>query len=422
VALTEGRAAGIMGELTAASAIREVTTVSTCNRTEIYLVADDAVEAESLALAVLAGQAGIGPTALAPHLYSMSGSDAARHLFRVAAGLESMIVGEAEIQGQVRRAHELALVEGGSGPILNRLFQGALAAGGRVREETGISRKGVSVPSVSIELAEHALGDLRGRRTLIIGSGETAALVGRALSARGASIVFVANRHFDKAAGLASRFGGEAARLDELPEHLASADIAVSATNSPHHVIEAEDLAFRAGDRDPRPLLLIDLAVPRDIAPACRDLQAVVLHDLDDVQRQVERNEGVRQAEGREAGLILDGEIERFEAWLASLEVLPTVAALREFADDLVERVLAENRNRWEDIGEADRERIEAMAHAIAGRILHSPTMRLKEIAGSERAYESVSTLRELFALDVETAVEVESDATVTPIRRRSDG
>ncbi len=422
VALTEGRAAGIMGGLTADAAVREVTVVSTCNRTEIYLVADDAVRAESLALSVLAEQAGIGPTGLAPHLYSLNGSEAARHLFRVAAGLESMIVGEAEVQGQVRRAHELSLVEGGSGPILNRLFQAALAAGGRVREETGIGRKGVSVPSVSIELAEHAIGDLRDRRALIVGTGETAALVGRALSTRGTSMVFVANRHFDKAAELASRFGGQAARLDELPEHLAAADVVVSATNSPHHVLEVEDLAFRAGQTDPRQLLLIDLAVPRDISPECRDQQGVILHDVDDVQRQVERNTGVRETEGHEAGLILDAELERFGKWLASLEVLPTVAALREFADELVERVLAENRNRWQDLSEADRARVEALAHTIAGRMLHVPTMRLREIAGSDRAYESVNTLRELFALDVETAVEAEADATVTPIRRRSDG
>jgi glutamyl-tRNA reductase len=422
VALTEGRAAGIMGELTADPAVREVTTVSTCNRTEIYLVADDAVRAESLALSALSGQAGIGPTGLAPHLYSLTGSEAARHLFRVAAGLESMIVGEAEIQGQVRRAHELALVEGGSGPILNRLFQGALAAGGRVREETGISRRGVSVPSVSIELAEHAVGDLRGRRALVVGTGETAALVGRALSTRGTSMFFVANRHYDKAAELASRFGGEAARLDQLAEHLAEADVVVSATNSPHHVIEVEDLAFRDTMEQPGQLLLIDLAVPRDISPGCRDAQGVILHDVDDVQRQVERNAGVREAESHDAGLILDAELARFEQWLASLEVLPTVAALREFAGDVVERLLDENRNRWQNLSDTDRARMESMAHTIASRMLHPPTMRLREIAGSDRAYESVNALRELFALDVETAVGAESDATVTPIRRRSDG
>jgi glutamyl-tRNA reductase len=148
----------------------------------------------------------------------------------------------------------------------------------------------------------------------------------------------------------------------------------------------------------------------------------VILHDIDDVQRQVERNTGVREAESREGGMIIDAELERFEQWLASLEVLPTVAALRQFADDVVDRVLAENSNRWQDLGAADRDRVEAMARAVAGRMLHAPTMRLREIAGSGRAYESVNALRELFALDVDTAPEAGTDATVTPIHRRSDG
>ena len=187
-------------------------------------------------------------------------------------------------------------------------------------------------------------------------------------------------------------------------------------------MIEAEDLAFRAGLSDPRQLLLIDLALPRDISPACRNEQGVILHDIDDVQRQVERNTGVREAESREGGMIIDAELERFEQWLASLEVLPTVAALRQFADDVVDRVLAENSNRWQDLGAADRDRVEAMARAVAGRMLHAPTMRLREIAGSGRAYESVNALRELFALDVDTAPEAGTDATVTPIHRRSDG
>jgi glutamyl-tRNA reductase len=422
VALTEGRAAGAMAELAGEPSISEVSTLSTCNRTEIYLLARGAVEAESLALSVLARQAAIGPTGLAPHLYSLKNSQAARHLFRVASGLESMVIGEVEIQGQVRRAHELALVEGSSGPILNRLFQSALTAGSRVREKTAISRKGVSVPSVSIELAELAIGDLKGKRAVVVGTGETASLVGRALSARGTSMVFVANRHFDKALELAERFGGEAARMDQLSTHLASADVVVCATNSPHHVIEVEDLAFRSQKSEPGQLLLIDLAVPRDISPDCRDQQGVILHDVDDVQRQVERNSGVREAETHEAGLIIDAEIERFESWQASLEVMPTVAALRRFADQLVDQVLDENRNRWGDLSKEDRERVEAMARALASRMLHSPTMRLKEVAGSEQAYEAVNVLRELFALDVESAVEGEVDATVTPIRRRSNG
>ena len=422
VALTEGRAAGLLGELTSSGFVHEAVALSTCNRTELCLLAGDPVEAESLALSALSRQADIRPTELTPHLYSLRGTEAGRHLFRVTAGLESMIVGEAEIQGQVRRAHELALVEGASGPVLNRLFHGALKAGVRAREETGISRKGVSVPSVSIELAEHALGDLSGRTAVVIGTGETATLVARALSDRGTETVFVANRHFDKAAELAGRFGGEAARMDDLPERLAHADMVVSATNSPHHVIEVEDLERREAAGEGRQLLIVDLAVPRDVAPGCRERRGVTVRDVDDVQRVVEQNTGGREVEAYAAEQILEAELGRFEAWLASLEVLPTVAALHGFGEQLAERVLAENLNRWEDLGDADRARVEAMAHAIAGRMLHAPTMRLREVAGSDRAYESVNTLRELFALDVETAAEVEAEATVTPIRRRSDG
>jgi glutamyl-tRNA reductase len=420
VALTEGSAAGLMTELTSSESVHEAVVLSTCNRTEICLFSGDPVAAESLALTALSSRSHIRPTELSAHLYSRRRTDAARHVFRVAAGLESMIVGEAEIQGQVRRAHELAVVEGASGPVLNRLFHGAATAGSRAREETGISRRGVSVPSVSVELAERALGELAGRTALVVGTGETASLVGRVLSGRGASTTFVANRHFDKAADLAGRFGGRASRLDELAGHLAEVDVVVSATNSPHHVIEATDLERRPADG--APLLVIDLAVPRDVAPECRHQPGVTVRDIDDVQRVAEQNAGVRESEARQAEQILEVELSRFEDWLASLEVLPTVAALREFADRLVERVLDENRNRWEALGDADRARVEAMAHAIAGRMLHAPTMRLREVAGSGRAHESVNTLRELFALDVETAADTGADASVTPIRRRSDG
>lgn len=187
-------------------------------------------------------------------------------------------------------------------------------------------------------------------------------------------------------------------------------------------MIEAEDLGRREAGGDDRQLLIVDLAVPRDVAPECRGCRGVSVRDVDDVQEAVERNAGGRQAEVRAAGQIIEAELARFERWLDSLEVLPTVAALRDFGEQLVERVLAENRNRWEDLSEADRARVEAMAHTIAGRMLHAPTMRLRGVAGSDRAYESVNTLRELFALDVETAEETGTEATVTPIRHGSDG
>jgi glutamyl-tRNA reductase len=420
LSLTEGSAVGALRELTAAEGIHEAAAISTCNRTELYLVVSDAVEAESIALGVLTRQAGIPPTELLGHLYSHRGGEAARHLFRVTAGLDSMILGEAEIQGQVKRAYELALVEGGTGPILNRLFRGALAAGGRVREETRIGEKGLSIPSVAVELARHTLGELGGLRVLVVGAGETAELVARALVARGVRTVFVANRHYDRAIGLAERFGGEAVRFEELPEQLESADIVVSATNSPHHIVERDDLAQVMATRDGRPLLLVDIAVPRDIDPACRGLPGVSLHDVDDVQKIVERNASGREAEARRAEPILSAELDRFERWLASLEVVPTISALRERGDEIVRRVLAENEGRWESLSDEDRERLSTMAKAITSRLLHEPTLRMKRSAGSDDAYLYVSALRELFGLDAGTAPEgANPSASVTELRRK---
>ncbi|MBS1880824.1 MAG: glutamyl-tRNA reductase [Actinobacteria bacterium] len=420
LSLTEGRAASALRELTAAAGIHEAAAISTCNRTEFYLIVSDPVEAESTALGVLSRQAEIRPTELLGHLYSHRSAEAARHLFRVTAGLDSMILGEAEIQGQVKRAYELALVEGATGPILNRLFRGALTAGGRVREETAVSEKGVSIPSVAVELARRALGDLEQRRVLVVGAGETAELVAKALVARGVRTVFVANRHYDRAIGLAQRFDGVAVRFDELPGQLEAADIVVSATNSPHHIIEREGLGQVMAARDGRPLIAIDIAVPRDIEPECRTIAGVSVYDIDDVQAIVERNTSGREAEARGAERIIEAELDRFQRWLASLEVVPTIAALRERGEEVVRRVLAENENRWEDLGEADRERVELMARAVASRLLHEPTLRMRRAAGSEDAYEYLSALRELFGLEVETAAEGR-EGIVTELRRVSD-
>ncbi len=423
LSLTEGSAAGALRELTAVEGIHEAAAISTCNRTELYLVVSDPVEAESTALGVLTRQAEIRPTELLGHLYSLRSGEAAAHLFRVTAGLDSMIVGEAEIQGQIKRAYELALVESATGPILNRLFRGALAAGGRAREETAIGEKGVSIPSVAVELARRALGDLGERRALVIGAGETAELVARALVARGVATVFVANRHYDRAIGLAERFDGTAVRFEELPEQLEAADIVVSATNSPHHIVECDELEHVMASRGGGPLLVVDIAVPRDIEPGCRGIAGVSLHDIDDVQQIVERNAGGREAEARRAEPILAAELERFERWLASLEVVPTIASLREQADEVVRRVLAENEGRWESLGEADRERLTAMSRAIVSRLLHEPTLRMRRSAGSDSAYVYVSALRELFGLDAaHTEPEGEASGNVTELRRADPG
>jgi glutamyl-tRNA reductase len=422
LSLTEGRAVGALGELTTSEGIHEAAALSTCNRTELYLVVSDAVEAESTALGVLTRQAELRPTELLGHLYSLRSSEAVRHLFAVTAGLDSMIVGEAEIQGQVKRAYELALVEGATGPILNRLFRGALAAGGRARDETTIGERRVSIPSVAVELARRTLGDLAERRVLVIGAGETAELVARALVSRGAATVFVANRHRDRAIGLAQRFGGTAVKLEDLPEQLELADIVVSATNSPHHIVERDELEHVMKARKGRPMQLIDIAVPRDIEPECRDVPGITLQDIDDFQGIVERNASGREAEVRRVEPILAAELDRFERWLSSLEVVPTVSAMRGRADEIVERVLDENEGRWESVSDADRERIATMANAIASRLLHEPTLRMKRSAGNDDAYLYVSALRELFGLDAETEPEGGDAASVTELRRRKSG
>lgn len=421
LALTEGRAAGVLSDLRSSERISEAAAISTCNRTELYLVVSEAVEAENAALAALSRQAGIRPTELIESLYSYRGADAARHLFRVAAGLDSMILGEAEIQGQVKRAYELALVEGATGAVLNRLFRGALSAGKRVRSETRIGEGGISVPSAAVALATRTLGDLSERRVLLIGAGETAQLTAKALAAKGVEAVFVANRRYDRAIGLAQRFGGSAVRFDDLPSELERADIVVSSTNSPHHIVEREELELVAAARGRRPLLMIDLAVPRDIDPSCREVGGVVIRDVDDVQTIADRNASGREAEARRAEQLVGAELARFESWLGSLEVLPTVSSLRTRADEIVRRVLAENEGRFDSLSEADRARVEAMVRAVASRILHEPTLRLKRAGEEEEAYKHVAALRELFGLDSATEPEGPG-AEVTPIRARREG
>jgi glutamyl-tRNA reductase len=414
----------VLRELVGHAGIHEAVAISTCNRTEVYMVVSDPVEAESATLAILARQAGIRPTELFGAIYALRDADAVRHLFAVAAGLDSMIVGEAEVQGQVKRAYELALVEGVTGPVSNRLFKDALGAGKRVRTETSISRAHVSVSSVAVELARAALGELDTRSVLVIGAGENGELTARALHERGVSTVFVANRRYDRAIGLAQRFGGHAVRFEELPRQLIEADIVVSATASPHQIVGRDEMALVAEQRDGRPLLMIDIAVPRDIEPSVREVRGVTLYDMDDLQREVARNMGSREAEAVRARRLVDEEVERFARWLASLDVVPTIAALRELGEDVVAQVLRENESRWESLSEADRERVAVLARAVVNRLLHAPTLRLKGATGDDDSYVYVQALRELFGLEEETSLGESPAAQVTSLddRRRKRG
>jgi glutamyl-tRNA reductase len=399
IALTEHAAEPLLRELTGHPAIGEAVALSTCNRTELYLMVSDPVEAESAVLALLARRAGLRPTELLDGIYALRNCDAARHLYRVSSGLESMIVGEAEVQGQVKRAYEAALAARTTGPMTNKLFRAALATGKRVRTETAISEGRASVASVAVDAARDALGDLTARHVLLIGAGETAELTARALHEHGVTTMFIANRRRERAIALAQQFGGQSGSFDALPGELARADIVISSTSSPHALLGAEELALVTGERRGRPLLLVDLAVPRDIDAACAELPGVTLLDIDGLQAQVRRHISVRQAEARRAEGIVEEEIQAFAGWLGSLDVMPTVSALRARGDDVVAQVLAENEGRWEALGERDRKRVEALARAIAKRLLHEPTLRVKSLDAAHR-HARLQLLRELFGLD----------------------
>lgn len=433
LAFTDKEAVALAERALRSRDIHEAVVICTCNRTEVYLVVGDPVKAEAEVLGMLSERAGIRPTELAESIYSPRNCDAARHLYRVSAGLESMILGEAEIQGQVRRAHERAMERGCTGPMTNRLFSAALSTGKRVRTETGIGQSKLSIPSVAVDLASRLLGALEDRHVVIVGAGETSELTASALSAGGAGTVFVANRHADRALGIAKRFGGSVVGLEKLPEQMAEADIVVSSTSSPHQIVDHEDLALVMQMRQGRPLLLIDLAVPRDIDPACGELEGVTLYDIDDLQAVVSRNADARAELTPQAEQIVEEEIQRFARWLGQSEALPTVSALRAHADALVHQVLRENDGRWETASARDLARVEAIAKAVASRLLHEPTIRLRSLS-ERRSHASLELVRELFGLSEQAErvrdgkgptdrvhEELDSLAEVRPLRARRE-
>jgi glutamyl-tRNA reductase len=359
----------------------EVVCLSTCNRTEIYAVAENA---ETLAADALAAT---------PELYRMRDADAALHLFRVAAGLDSLVPGEGEILGQVRTAYE----DGAAGPVLDRLFRQALHAGKKVRAETAIAESPSSVSSAAAALAQQVFGDLDGCRVLLVGAGGVSELAARNLASRGATIGWVASRTLERAHELAERHGAEALALDGIGARIAEADIVVSSTSAPGFVIEVDDVPSRKG----RPLFLIDLAVPRDIDPAASELDGVYVYDIDDLEAVVSESLSGRRREAERAEAIVAQEAARFRDWQASLEVVPAIASLREWAERVRSGEVAKAEARLGRLSESERETVESLTTQIVNKLLHLPIVRLKQAAATEGpAY--VETARHLFGLGEE--------------------
>jgi glutamyl-tRNA reductase len=402
LALAPDEAARLLSALVATGAVDEAVALSTCNRTELYLVGEDSAAAERAALAALARHAGTSPAALGLRLTAVRGADVADHLFAVAAGLDSMVLGEAEILGQLRRAHELSRAAGACGPLLDRLMRDALGAGRRARSSTAIGRCGVSVSSAAVELARDALGSLAGRPVMRVGAGKSSEVTAKVLRKHGVGALRVSNRGPERAAALARRHGGEVAEGD-IEHELAGCDLVLSATACPQVLIGRAAVARAMARRAGRPLVIVDLAVPRDVDPGVRDVRGVTLLDLDDVERRVTRNREARRADFGAARALVAAEAERFERWRAARDAAPTVAALQGAGDAIVAELLERNAPHWESMTDADRDRVASLARAVARRLLHEPTLRIKQGAQDGDAA-PVRAARELFGLDRDAA------------------
>ncbi len=368
----------------------EAVVLSTCNRTELYLVHDEG--AEELAVGALARIAGDAAEALAPALYRLGDEAAALHLFRVAGGLDSLIPGEGEILGQVRSAYEA----GATGPCLDRLFRQALNVGRRVRVETAIAESPASVPAAAAALAQQVFGDLTGRRVLLLGAGKMSEAAARNLVSRGAEIAVVANRTLEHGEDLARKLGAQALELDGLAAELEHADILVASTSAPGLVVTRESVGAALRARKGRPLLLVDLAVPRDLDSSINDLDGCFLYDVDDLEAVVAETMTGRRSEAARAEKLVAAEAERFREWQASLGVVPTIASLRALVDEIRDRELAKAGSK---LSENERRQVESVTSQILAKLLHLPTIRMKEAAAAADGVIYADVVRHLFGL-----------------------
>ncbi|MGH3007904.1 MAG: glutamyl-tRNA reductase [Gaiellaceae bacterium] len=354
----------------------EVACLSTCNRTELYLAAEDGEAAERDAVAALAA---LEPE-VEPALYRLHDRAAALHLFRVAGGLDSLVPGEGEILGQVRLAHEL----GTTGPFLDRVFRQALHAGRKVRTQTAIGQSPASVSSAAAALADQVFGSLDGRSILLLGAGKVSEQAARNLRSRGAEIALVAN--------------SKTAR-EEIEARLASVDVVIASTNAPGFVLGADAVAGALQSRRNRQLLLVDLAVPRDLDPAIRELDGCYLYDIDDLEDIVAETLSGRRREAERAESLVAAEAEKFHEWHASLDVVPAIASLRAKAEEIRTAELRKADSLLGRLDESQRKAVEAVTSQIVNKLLHLPTVRMKQAAAAADGVLYAEAVRHLFGL-----------------------
>jgi len=399
LSVAEAKLPELIASLTAMSGVDGVAIVSTCNRVETYVSAAD----EDLIAAIvdwLAERAGAERAEIEKHLYILRHGDVVQHLFRVAAGLDSMIIGEPQIHGQVRAAFMASQRCGALYPLLTQLFEQTMRVAKRVRTDTGIGEHAVSVPYAAIELAKKIFGDLNGLQALLLGAGEIGELTAEHLGGSGVRQIFVANRAYERGVQLAERFGGAAIQFAEIEPHLSTCDIVIASTAAPHYVIAKEQVERALASRKRKNLFLIDLSVPRNIDPAIANVDGAYLYNIDDLQLVAESNRELRMKKAQQAEEIVAREVDGFRRRLAAQDAVPTIVELQQRLEEIRAAELEKCLRRVGPMTAEQRESIELMTTQLVNKILHYPILQLKEADEPQEQRESIrKTIRKIFGL-----------------------
>jgi glutamyl-tRNA reductase len=391
--------------------LKEAFYLSTCNRMEVLFSTATLDRGIGVVMGLLADIYGQTAKALKPYLYTHIDHDAVKHLFRVGCSLDSMVVGEPQILGQIKQAYRQATEAKISGVILNKLLHKSFSVAKRVRTETQIGSSAVSISYAAVELAKKIFHELTGRTALLIGAGEMAELAAEHLLGNGVEEITVANRTLDRALALAKRFQGTTVPWDEFAEELSRIDIIISSTGSPEPILSAEEVKKRMRARRNRPLFFIDIAVPRDIDPAVNDIGNVYLYNIDDLQGIVDINKAERLKEAAKAEHIIASEALKFEVWLRTLEVVPTIVGLREKAEKIREEEVRKTISQLDSLSDKEAEALQVLTKSVVKKILHDPILFLKRSSKRERKDYYLDVARRLFRLDTDqTELEGEED------------